>query len=129
MKITKLTKEMIKSSVDWCLENHDGVSFIEMGTLEDGRKLCLVFGWENGYDKGEDFQYHDDEGLWTLCSKLAVNTDDLQCDYEMDWTMPYHEDGEVWATDMAVRKDEDGEYYMKEAKYMIDALNSGEVKA
>ena len=35
-----------------------------------------------------------------IVGKIAVNCDDLQCDYDMDWNMPYNsETGDVWDTE------------------------------
>lgn len=32
---------------------------------------------------------------FTLACKIAVNCDDLQCDYDWDWNMPYDEEGVI----------------------------------
>ena len=106
----------------------DGVSWVKMGKLNDGRELCLVFGWDVGYDKGEAYQQQVGDTLYTLCSKLAVNIDDLQCDFDMDWYMPYEEDGEVYDTCMAVTKPFDFKWYREEADTIIEKLNNGELK-
>ena len=53
-----------------------------------GNNLYLVVGKYE--DNGE------------ICGKIAVNCDDLQCDYDIDWNMPYYEDGEVCFTELGI---------------------------
>lgn len=59
------------------LEDSNGCTWVDMETLEDGRKLSLVMGYQKGYDEGEEFQTKDNGTVWTLCAKLAVNIDDF----------------------------------------------------
>lgn len=119
----------IEDKIAWVRDN-DGVAWVEMGTLPDGRKLCLVFGWEDGYEFGDcEYQKRDGDTVWTLCSKLAVNIDDLQCDYDFDWYMPSHTDGEIYDTDTSVGKPFDNlDYYKAEAKNMIEMFKKGELE-
>lgn len=118
----------IEDKIKWVRDN-DGVAWVKMGTLPDGRDLCLVFGWEDGYEFGDcEYQKRDGDTVWTLCSKLAVNIDDLQCDYDIDWYMPYYENGEVYFTDMAVRKDFNLDYYLGESKAIIEAFKKKELE-
>lgn len=126
-RASRTMEQEIEEKIKWAYENEDGVAWLSMGKLKDGRELCLVFGWSSGYEKGEDYQKKVGDELWTLCSKLAVNIDDLQCDYEIDWYMPYYEDGDVCDTEMAVSKSFDLDYYKKEAKELIKLLNKGEI--
>ena len=126
----KLTKKTIQNCIDFVWNNKDGTSYIEMGELPDGRKLCLVFGWDSDYDKG-DCAYQDIIGdtVYTICSKLAVNIDDLQCDFDIDWYMPCDKKtNEVWYTMMAVPKNFNCEYYEKQTKAMLEAFNKGEIE-
>lgn len=118
----KTYKESIKQVVD----NTAGTSWIEMEELKDGRKLCLVFGYEEGYGEGEDYQIRLGNSLLTLCAKLAVNIDDLQCDYDIDWRMPWDKkSGEICDTDMAVCKNDNFTWYEKEAKEIKEGLDNG----
>lgn len=119
----------IEDKIKWVRDN-DGVAWVKMGTLPDGRDLCLVFGWEDGYEFGDcEYQKRDGDTVWTLCSKLAVNIDDLQCDYNFDWYMPsWKSDGEVCYTDMAVCKKFDLDYYIGESKAIIKGFEKGELE-
>lgn len=121
-----ITKEDYNKLVETALAHKDGVAWHTMGTLEDGRDLCLVMGYEEGYDRGEKYQDEIEGTIWTLCQKLAVNIDDLQCDYGMDWYMPWDKkSGDVWDTDMAVSDDSDVDWYNDQAKEIIKGLEDG----
>jgi hypothetical protein len=126
----ELTKKEIQDCIDFVWDSKEGTAYIEMGEIPDGRKLCLVFGWTEGYEKGEDYQDIVNGTVYTLCCKLAVNIDDLQCDFDIDWYMPWgKKDGDVWDTMMAVTKDyDDYEWYEKEAKEMLEAFEKGEIE-
>ena len=106
----------------------NGTWYHKVGETENGDALCLVFGMQEGYDPGSA-EYQKD-GL-TLCSKLAFNIDDLQCDYDVDWIMPWTAigewSGEVYDTDQAVVSDLSGvvEWYTDQAKAIIEGVNDG----
>ena len=105
----------------------EGVYWLKMGETEDGTDLCLVIGWGEGYELDLDLIQDTSGGnVYTLCAKLAINVDDLQCDYGVDWYMPYERGGEVYDTDMAVKGTElEWEWYVEEAKTIIDLYNKG----
>lgn len=119
-------EDVIKRMVeqDW----EESVAWLEMGELFDGRKLCLVFGWTDEYEAGEKYQKKVGKKIYTLTSKLAVNIDDLQCDYDIDWYMPYGKNGDVYDTEMAVADDQ-WLYYKKEAQHIIRLMNTGVLEA
>ena len=122
-----ITKEQYEFLIDTAKKDVDGVAWWEMGRLNDGRKLCLVMGYSKSYEEGEKYQIKVGKDIYTLCQKLAVNIDDLQCDYEVDWFMPWYktDGGEVWDTDMAVKSSDDIDYYNEEAEEMIKKINEG----
>lgn len=121
-----ITKEEYNKMVERAKDLYDGVVWHDMGTLKDGRTLCLVMGYLNGYDKGERYQVEADNTVYTLCQKLAFNIDDLQSSYEMDWYMPWDKkSGDIWDTDMAVDDDSDVDWYNDQAKEIIKELNKG----
>lgn len=126
-----LDKKTIQQKIEWVKDN-DGVAWIVMGKIPDGRELCLVFGWDEGYDPDDDMiQKTVDHGgsyTYTLCSKLAVNIDDLQCDYDTDWYMPSDKTGEIWDTNTAVSKDLDLDWYVKESREIIKAFEQGDLQ-
>ena len=131
--IGMITKEQYNACVERARKNPDAVVWHCMETLEDGRDLCLVFGYRDGYIKDDSMiQTEIDGNIYTLCCKLAVNIDDLQCDYDIDWNMPYQKvatdttpAGEVWDTDWSVGDDSVVDYYNRSAKIMVEALNNG----
>ena len=57
------------------------------------RTLALVIGWLD-YGKGS----------CGLAAKIAVQPRNsiMQCDYELDWDMPYRDDGEVYDNECAL---------------------------
>lgn len=62
-------------------------------------------------------------------SPLAVNIDDLQCDYGFDWHEPcVKETGDIWITDQAVTKDDDVDWVNEEAKEIKEAFERGELE-
>lgn len=62
-------------------------------------RMYLVVGWSGGFENAEEGEPYAD-GEYRVCCKLAYNDSSLQCDYDIDWTMPYDEkDGEVDDTD------------------------------
>lgn len=126
----KITEKDIREKVEWVRKN-DGVAWFNMGQLEGGRELALVIGWGEGYEKNEcDIQEQSGDTLYTICSKLAVNIDDLQCDYAWDWFMPWDKKtGEIWDTETTVPNDYKIplDWYVKESKEMLKAFKEGEI--
>lgn len=121
-------QEQYKRAIKNVLES-DGTAWVEMGETNDGKKLCLVVGWGEGYDEDATlYQQLEGNTLWTLCGKLAFNVSALQCDYGWDWYMPYAENGEVYDTDTAITGDEVFEYWEDEAKDIIKRVNRGVLK-
>lgn len=130
-----ITRQQYIDMVEQAKNNPDGTVWHVMETLNDGRQLCLVMGYQEGYDKGEPYQITTKSGeVLTLCEKLAVNIDDLQCDYDVDWYMPWDKkSGEVWDTDTSVwdctkenEWDFGSEYYLNDAALRIaEGLNNG----
>lgn len=126
-----VTKQMFVDAIQ-TLENGDGEGtvYYEVGRLKDGRALCLVFGYEDGYDPDLCHQRMFGNTLYTLCCKLAINIDDLQCDYDIDWYMPWSENGDVYDTNGAVVDDLDVlvDSYNDEAKTIIQGMDNGTLK-
>ena len=110
-------------------DNNSGTWHQVLETTDDEREICLVVGWEDGYEKGEKFQQDNGDGtVRTLCGKIAVNIDDLQCDYDVDWEMPHWEDGEVYDTSMALVGAEDLPFFEAEARAVALLINRGELE-
>lgn len=124
-----IAKNDYESLVNLSIAHPEGTVYQPIETLPDGRKLCLVLGWSVGYDDGEDYQLKIGTTIYTLCRKLAVNIDDLQCDYGVDWYEPWDkETGDVWGTDSAVVKNEDVDWINEQAKEIKEAFERGELE-
>lgn len=126
-KIMKLVAEDLKKMVRE-VEQTEGVGWVEMGDLPDGRKLCFVVGWGEGYEKGDgEIQKEVCDRIFTVCGKLAVNVSDLQCDYDMDWYMPSNKNGDVYDTDEAY-DEENLSWWESEAEKIIELFKNGELQ-
>lgn len=111
---------------------HGGTAWVELGDLSNGKKLCFVVGWQDGYeDNGHGFAKHEDGTLYTLACKLAYNCDALQCDYDMDWVMPVEKSsGDVVDTESMVMLDwwVEWEYWERLAKQIIEDFKKGKLR-
>ena len=89
--------------------------------------LAIVIGWEDGYDKEEDLiQQVVGKDVYTLCGKVAYNCDDLQCDYDIDWYMPWDKSGDVYTgSEITIVSVEDMDYLLSELKYATDCVKKG----
>ena len=99
----------LKELVEWALDakreieqGYNGCYFQRLGASNfEGKDLYIVIG-ENA--EGE------------ICAKLAYNCDDLQCDYDFDWYMPYDsESGEVYCIE--------GECTADIVEYIVNTYN------
>ena len=71
----KELKEFIKETINEV--PFKGCNFIDLDcTDSESHELYLVFAC------------YEEENEMMLCYKIAYNCDDLQCDYEYDWTTP-----------------------------------------
>lgn len=129
-----------ESAIETLLKNKDGAVYQKVATFDDGVDLYLVFGWGEGYDETDDaYQEKEGDRIYTICAKLAVNTDDLQCDYDIDWRMPTYKGDDVvdvYDTERGVAKleasgDKDysklADYYNEEVKDIVSLYNKGEL--
>ena len=95
-KICKAIKEMRTS--------HDnGTYYWYLGQDDNNNDWAIVLGWQDGYeeDKNDDCT----NGIWRICLKLAYQPSNsmLQCDYNIDWLMPYNlKTGEVYETEYPI---------------------------
>lgn len=122
-----ISKEDFNKCIALAQKSLSGVVRHKMGETNDGDSLYLVFGWKDGYEGNEDFQKEDAGVIYTLCAKLAFNIDDLQCDYDIDWVMPWDNKGDVYDTDMAVSSG-DVAWYNDSAEDIINKCNKGELE-
>lgn len=100
----------------------DGTAWRKVGNYK-GKELCLVLGWSE--DEPNEYLHQQSEECngkiktYTLCGKLAINIDDLQCDYDVDWAMP-EVGGVVWDTDTAVTI-EALDFWNNQAKELLES--------
>lgn len=90
--------EEIKQAVDFLLKEKEGCYFKPLKIDNGNNKWGIVIGWGAGFDEKEKTPFSD--GKYRICSKIAYNDSALQCDYDIDFTMPYDkETDEVYDTD------------------------------
>lgn len=126
--MSNVSIKQFKNAIDTMLNGYiDGVSYIPLSKTDDGKTIALVLGYELGYNDGEDYQVKVGNNTYTLCGKIAINIDDLQCDYDYDWYMPSNKDGDIYDTDMALSKNhaEDLTWFLGEAEEMINLMDKG----
>jgi hypothetical protein len=128
----KTTKTDFIKALESAQESILGVIYLPVERLNDGRDLCIVLGWTTDYEKGylpsSRYEKEVDGFLYTLCGKLAVNIDDLQCDYDIDWYQPYDDKGEVFDTEIVIGGESDYEWFVKQAKDIAGLMNKGVLK-
>ena len=115
-------KQWAESTCDWLATQKEGCRWYNLGSSNTKTgTMAIVMGWENGFDNDAD-ENPNANGSWRICTKLAYNCDDLQCDYGVDWEMPYDEaTGNV--------DDTDGEYFSVEDVYCLYDKWKNEYKA
>ena len=132
--MNKVSVKQFKNAVDSMLNESyiDGVSYITLDKTDDGKTIAIVIGWQDGYDDGEKWQVkmpllNGEKLIFTLCAKVAINIDDLQCDYDFDWYMPSTKDGDIYDTDSALTGDykRDLDSLLDQAKEMIKLMKEG----
>ena len=86
----------------------NGIYHWILGTDENNNDWAIVLGWADGFDADEADDCAD--GTYRLCAKLAYqsNKSIMQCDYDIDWLMPYDEEsGEVDDNEVSIYPDTD----------------------
>lgn len=96
--------EEIKQAVDFLLKEKEGCYFKPLKIDNGNNKWGIVIGWGAGFDEQEKTTFSD--GEYRICTKIAYNDSALQCDYDIDFVMPYDkETGEVYDTDAELGTD------------------------
>ncbi len=93
-KIT-LTKQF-ETAIKEMRKTHFNGTYHWKLAVDDNKQWALVLGWGAGFEEDEKDDCMD--GTWRLCAKLAYQSTNsiMQCDYDVDWLMPYNEEtGEV----------------------------------
>ena len=93
------------SQVRWLLDNPKELSTTTWVTLDniDGKTFAVVFAWNDGFDNiKSDNPYIN--GEYRICGKIAFN-DSYMKEYDMDWLMPWFENGDVCDTEVSLESD------------------------
>ena len=83
-----LIKEFTAAVEEMKTSHGNGTYHWKLG--EDDRfTWAIVLGWQGGYESDVDDAYKN--GTYRLCAKLAFQPKNsiMQCDYDVDWYMPY----------------------------------------
>ena len=106
--------------------NGESVYFLPIAQANDGSILHIVCAYVRGYEADDAmFQRTINGQLYTLCGKVAFNTDDMQHDFYLDWNMPIYDNGAVYDTEVAITGVEDYEVFKSNAQDIVDLLNNG----
>lgn len=122
-----LSRQQFERAVNGMVnQKYDGTWHCTVGQY-NGHDVAIVLGWSCDYDDGDaQYQIRQFGKTWSLCGKVAINVDDLQCDFDYDWLMPQYHDGDVYDTDHAI-DERSFDYLMKEALTILSLLETGEL--
>lgn len=124
----KLTKEQFNRAVVGMVnQKYDGTWHCKVGQ-HNGRDVAIVLGWSCDYADGDaQYQIRQFGKTWSLCGKIAINIDDLQCDFDYDWAMPLTKFGDVYDSEHAI-DDKSFDYLKDEAEFVMIELKNGNLK-
>ena len=91
--IHKLSK-FIEDSIKGLKNGFNGCYYHELGN-----GLYYVMSLRDKIDYDDDDKLMRSKDGDVVVGKIAVNSDDMQFDFDFDWTMPYYEDGDVFDTE------------------------------
>ena len=122
MKKNELVRVFTKAVEDMKTKKHNGTYHWYLDRDKDGNDWAIVLGWSDGFEEDET----DDcmSGTYRLCAKVAYQSCNniMQCDYDIDWTMPYDEEsGEVDDTEFSIYPDTDLEEIVD---WLLECYNS-----
>lgn len=98
-----LAKEFIEAVAEMRRTHGYGTYYWIIGEDDKGNTWAIVLGWQDGYEPEPDDDCMD--GKWRICAKLAYqpNNSIMQCDYDVDWLMPYDEETmEVYDNEVSI---------------------------
>ena len=96
MDKASLANKFVNAVADMKKTKANGTYHWILGRDKNDNDWAIVLGWADGFDAEENDACTD--GTWRLCVKLAYQPCNslMQCDYDIDWLMPYDEkSGEV----------------------------------
>lgn len=111
-----MEKKMIKfftkqAKAEW-KNGISGTTYWYTLDIINDKEYAVVMGWNDGFAEDKP----------TLCMKLAfLPTNSLMSEYDIDWLMPYDEQGEVDDTEMSIESEDD---IIKAVEYMVDVFKT-----
>lgn len=105
MNRTKLLKNFT-AAVEEMKKNHKSGTYYWYLGFDGKNNWAIVLGWSDGFE--EDSTDPCMNGTWRICAKLTYqpNNSIMQCDYDIDWDMPYDEiTGEVDDNEISIYPD------------------------
>lgn len=116
MNKENLIKQFQEAVEDMKKHKHNGTYHWNLDVDDKQNQWAIVLGWSDGFE--EDPKDDCTDGTYRLCAKLAYQPTNsiMQCDYNIDWLMPYDEEtGEVDDNELSIYPNDD-------AKEIIDWL-------
>ena len=106
MNKRELIKEFTNAVISLRKTHENETYYWILDTDENNNDWAIVLGWSDGFEADETDDCMD--GTWRLCAKLACqpNNSIMQCDYDVDWTMPYNaETGDTDDNELSIYPD------------------------
>ena len=119
-EVGEITIEELRSDITWLEDNKVGCCYHKVAETEGGTILAIVVGWHDGYEKAPVGTPCAD-GSWRICAKIAYqhSNNAMQSDFDLDWLMPYGDNGDCDDTTCEVVGNKgDVTYLNNEAKRM-----------
>lgn len=114
----------LKESTDWLIDNQQGCC-----TLKLDDRLAICVGWSNGFgdEPREDvIQAIDDLDYAVVAGVKVWTSDDMRTDFDFI-NFPYKENGDVYADEISLSKDEDFDWLANALVTDYEALEGLEI--
>ena len=106
--LKEVTGKVLKGWYEWLIREQAGCCSIHFAST-DKYRYCVCMGWQSGYGPASDEQWRGKDGKlrqafcppvvdpkeadegWRICCKIGRQTHNniMQCDYDIDFEMPY----------------------------------------
>lgn len=106
MNKENLIKEFTNAVADMRRTHNNNTYYWILGEDENNNDWAIVLGRSGGFEEDENDDCID--GTYRICTKVAYqpNNSIMQCDYDIDWLMPYNEEsGDVDDTEISIYPD------------------------
>ena len=148
--LKNVTGKMLKEWYEWLVHQQAGCCSVHFASTEKYR-YCVCMGWQQGYGPAFEEQWLDEDGKkwhpafcppvdpkeeadgWRICWKIGRQTHNniMQCDYDIDFEMPYVTCAMVKANPELVMgdvDDTDSDIVLKWGEVVTDGMN-GRIKS